>query len=106
MNDLVKRVHENAVKHGFWETEKNFGDVIALMHSELSEAYEEYRIKKGYTEIYYEDGNKPCGIPTELADVIIRIFDFCGAENIDIEKVILEKMEYNESRPYKHNKII
>ena len=53
---------------------------------------------------YYEDGKKLCGIPSELADVVIRIFDFCGGNDIDLEKVILEKMEYNETRPYKHGK--
>jgi NTP pyrophosphatase (non-canonical NTP hydrolase) len=106
INDLVERAYKNSVNHGFWEKEKNFGDVISLMHSELSEAYEEYRHKKGYTETYYEEDNKPCGIPSELADTVIRVFDFCGGVGIDLEKIILEKMEYNESRPFKHNKII
>lgn len=104
INDLVKRAYDNSYKHGFWEKEKNFGEVIALMHSELSEAFEEYRNGRDFKETYYEDGNKPCGIPSELADVVIRIFDFCGGKDIDLEKIILEKMEYNESRPYKHGK--
>ena len=38
---------------------------------------------------------------TEL-NLVIRIFDFCGGNDIDLEKIILEKMEYNETRPYKH----
>ena len=99
---LVQRAYENSKKHGFWEGEKNFGEVISLMHCELSEAYEEYRSKKGFNETYYEENGKPCGIPSELADVVIRIFDFCGGMNIDLEKIILEKMAYNETRPYKH----
>ena len=74
------------------------------MHTELSEAYEEYRHGKGYNETYYENDTKPCGIPSEFADVIIRICDFCGAYNIDLEKIIEEKMEYNKNREYKHNK--
>lgn len=106
LNNLSKRAYENSKKHGFWEKEKNFGDVISLMHSELSEAYEEYRHNKGLNETYYEEDGKPCGIPSELADTVIRIFDFCGGYNIDLEKIILEKMQYNESRPYKHNKKI
>ncbi len=102
INDLVKRAHDNSVKHGFWEEDKNLGEVIALMHTELSEAFEEYRNGKKANETYYENGTKPCWIPSELADVVIRIFDFCGGNDIDLEKIILEKMEYNETRPYKH----
>ena len=102
INELVKRAHENSVKHGFWKKDRDFGEVISLMHSELSEAFEEYRKGKGFNESYYEEDGKVCGIPSELADVIIRIFDFCGGNDIDLEKIILEKMEYNETRPYKH----
>ncbi len=102
INDLCKRAYDNSVKHGFYENEKGFGDVIALMHSELTEAYEEYRHLKGFNETYYSENGKPEGIPSELADVIIRIFDFCGRHEIDLEKIILEKMDYNEKRPYKH----
>ena len=102
---LCTRAYENSKKHGFWEQKKNFSEVIALMHTELSEAYEEYRNKKWYNETYYEENGKPCGIPSELADVVIRVFDFCGGMDIDLEKIILEKMEYNETRPYKHNKV-
>lgn len=45
---------------------------------------------------------KPEGIPTELADIIIRVLDICGANNIDIQGALDEKMEYNMTRPYRH----
>lgn len=104
INDLVKKAHQNSIDHGFWEENRNFGEVICLMHTELSEAYEEYRIGKDLNTTYYEEDGKPCGVPSELADVMIRIFDFCGGNEIDLEKIILEKMEYNKNRPYKHAK--
>ncbi len=104
INDLCEKAYKIAKEHGFWNEERNFGEVITLMHCELSEAFEEYRNGKEINETYYENGTKPCGIPSELADVVIRIFDFCGGNGIDLEKIILEKMEYNETRPYKNGK--
>lgn len=132
LNKLSIEVHENAKAHGWWEQERSFGEIIALIHSELSEALEEYRNGHWPTEVYsvcdtcgehlelnhLENGmafwsgeygsecctktNKPEGIPAELADAVIRILDYCGKENIDIEEAIRIKHEYNKTRPYKH----
>ncbi len=91
LNDFAKEIHENAVEHGWWDVEPTFGEIIALCHSELSEALEEYR-----------NGKPPDEIAVEMADCIIRILGWCGKENIDIEDVIMRKHEYNKKRPYKH----
>lgn len=45
---------------------------------------------------------KPEGIAAELADVIIRVLDYCAYAGIDIENVLEVKHEYNKSRPYRH----
>lgn len=102
IKDLIKEAHENAKAHGWWDEDRGFGEQIALIHSELSEALEEFRDGKDYTEIYSDEKGKPCGIPTELADVLIRIFDTCGRYGIDLESAIKLKMDYNKTRPYKH----
>lgn len=49
---------------------------------------------------------KPCGIPSELADVVIRVLHFCGKHKIDLETAVAEKMAYNDSRPFKHGKVL
>ena len=114
LNKLAKEIHQNAVEHGWWETEREFGSLIALMHSELSEALEEHR--NGRPILYVDDfenvkritdisdfnGRKPEGIAAELADCIIRILDYCGKEGIDIDEAIRIKHEYNKTRPYRH----
>lgn len=115
LNELTKIIHQNAIDHGWWEEERSFGDIIALCHSELSEALEEYRNGRAnaywwkdgvaYSTVFnheYYDGQKPEGIAIELADCIIRILDYCGKTGIDIEEMIKIKHEYNKNRPYKH----
>ena len=43
LNELAQKINETAHVHGWWDTDRSFGDIIALCHSELSEALEAYR---------------------------------------------------------------
>ncbi|MDR1338533.1 MAG: hypothetical protein LBK58_00485 [Prevotellaceae bacterium] len=133
LNELRDEIHDNAVKHGFYDNVKDgcyntsvrvlehafFAQQIALIHSELSEALEadreeKYPTKEGLSIItnpvkveewksLFERTIKNT-VPDELADVIIRTIDLCGYLGIDIEKHVELKMRYNELREYKHGK--
>lgn len=101
LNEFAEDVHQIAVDHGWWDKEPSFPEVIALCHSELSEALQEYR-KGGEDRATYYENNTPHGIAVELADVILRILDYCGHVGIDIEKILEEKNNFNRNRPYRH----
>lgn len=126
-NALAKEIHETARDKGWWENKdadfldgialilnneheqgihdiadtirrRNDGEMIALMHSELSEALEAIR-----------HGNPPddkipefSGAEAELADVIIRIMDMSHARGWRVGEAIIAKMEMNKGRAYKH----
>ena len=95
-------IHKNAKAHGWWDDPRRPGELLMLVVSEVSEAFEEVRKGKSMTETYYSENGKMEGVPSELADVVIRIMDMCEHYGIDLEKVIKEKHEYNKTRHYKH----
>lgn len=116
LNELAREAHQIAVEHGWWEKEPTFGELVALMHSELSEALEEYRagnrIRPGQPTpmVYYSGGGyvatdttkcckKPEGIAVELADCIIRILDWAGHENVNMDRIFFEVMEAHKDQP-------
>lgn len=93
LNELAQYCHAIAVEKGFWEKERNMGEALMLIVTEVGEAMEAHR---------HQDQEN---FREELADAFIRLLDLCGGLGIDIEQEIAKKSEKNKSRPYKHGKI-
>jgi len=73
--------------------ERNFGEVIALMHSELSEALEAHRKRLLDDKLPHRSG-----IEVEFADCIIRILDTAAALGLDVAGALIEKNRFNRQR--------
>jgi NTP pyrophosphatase (non-canonical NTP hydrolase) len=114
IKELQRQAHINAVSKGFWEDYTKLRDylisvdkwqehgeyiknihktaLLMLVVGELSEAVE--GLRKGDRE----------NLAEEMADSVIRIMDFCGGKDIDLETEVIKKMAINSQRPDKHGK--
>lgn len=72
---------------------RNVGEQFALMHSEISEALEADRKSEMDDKLPHR-----LGVEVELADLMIRAFDFAARQGLDLGNAIAEKMEYNPRR--------
>lgn len=100
ISDLQTLVYNLNVRAGWWsdlETgapkERNDGELIALMHSELSEGLEALR-----KDLMDDKLTHRKGIEVELADCVIRILDYCGGRDLDLAGAIVEKIAFNAER--------
>jgi len=103
LNALRDACYQNAVDKGFHDKTREPGTALMLIVTELAEAMEDVRDDPHFpNEWTCESNGKPCGFPSELADVIIRVLDTAGEFGIDIEGAVDRKMIYNASRKYMH----
>lgn len=100
LNELSEHIHQLNVDAGWWtdletgeKKDRNVGELLCLIHSEVSEAMEGHR--KGL-----QDDKLPhrSMFEVELADTLIRIFDLAGAHNLDLSGAVEEKIEFNKQR--------
>ena len=97
LNDQAQQIHANAKAKGFWDEPRNTGEIFMLIVSELAEALEAHRKGKRADMVRFQaeyTGANDQGmiaflqrvkdsVEDEIADVVIRILDFCAVQKID-----------------------
>lgn len=101
INEVADYVHNSAVEAGWWSdiktgerVNRNVGELLCLVHSEISEAMEGHR-----KNLIDDKLPNRSSIEVELADAVIRIFDLSKALKLDIGGAIEEKLAFNKIRP-------
>lgn len=117
LNELSQSIYQANKAKGFWDQERNVGELLMLVTSELGEAMEAHRkgkftdkseyiadVKLADDFKYAFENNVKDTFEDEIADSLIRLFDLCGGLEIDIEFHINQKLAYNKTRERLHGK--
>jgi len=127
LTSLSEAIYQENKAKGFWPLNRNVGEALMLIVSELAEGIEAHRAGRhanldAYEDVYESiateqsdasgDLAHECAFKAhikdsfedEMADAIIRILDLCGGLGINIGKHLYMKLQYNANRPHKHGK--
>lgn len=121
LNGSAYVIFQNNKMKGFWNNERNVGELLMLVVTELGEAMEAHREGRFARWEDWENGyshqenleQKKAGFELhikdkfedEIADAVIRLLDLSAGLGIDLEKHINAKVQYNKLRERLHNKL-
>ncbi|NLS76031.1 MAG: hypothetical protein GXY76_02100 [Chloroflexi bacterium] len=91
LNAKMAEVRALTDAKGFSSSQERIWEMLALIHTEVSEATDAY--KKG-------EGMEKVG--EELIDAIIRILHLLSALELDADQLFEDKMDVNWKRPHKY----
>jgi NTP pyrophosphatase (non-canonical NTP hydrolase) len=100
ITELVERSYTQAKELGWADKEIPVPEMIALIHSEASEALESFRNNE--LVMWTDQQGKPQGIASEFADILIRIGHYSHILGIPLDAEIDRKLKYNMHRGYRH----
>ena len=117
LNQSAQTIYQNNKEKGFWDKERNVGEMLMLVTSELGEAMEAHR-KGRFANIEEMQTNLLNGgdftmnfnkhvkdtFEDEIADAVIRLLDMAAGLGIDLQAHISAKVQYNKTRPRLHGK--
>jgi NTP pyrophosphatase (non-canonical NTP hydrolase) len=98
LTDLQRDIHELAIEKGWWDEPRNDGELLALIHSEVSEILEALRHGNPRDQHCPEFSSAEI----ELSDVVIRCLDMAQARGWKVAEAIVAKHAFNRSREYRH----
>lgn len=101
-SELLEAAAAHSCVAGFCgETDtRNEAELIALIHSELSECLDALRHGNPPSE-HIPEFSAVC---EELADTVIRVCDYAGGRGHPLGEAIIAKLAFNKTRPHKHGK--
>lgn len=113
LNELRDEAYTTAKEKGWHDSPRSPLEIHMLIVSEVAEATEAVRSSgvnypMADLPIYFSgNNNKPEGEAVELADAVIRIANYFGEKGWDLDSIVRAKMDYNQTRSYRHgNKTI
>lgn len=104
LSEMAEEVYVVNQNNGWFDAERTVGDDIALLTTEVGEAYEAFRISglSDTTDKLTKGLPKPEGFGSELADILIRLLDTAYRRGINLDHEYRRKLEYNKTRGYHH----